>query len=446
MTPGAPALPVADRDNGLDILKGLLRDRSLLTALTLMNRHVGDAFQITMPRFQPAVFIGPESNRQILVTDRHKLSWRNRSDPVARLLRQGILVIDGVEHDYVRGLMDPAYQRRTVLPYVDEIWQWTNTGIAAWADGDERDLLVEMRRIALFILTGVTFRVDISPDIDRLIPVILRLLEYISPGWWIMWSSMPRPQYQDAIDAMNAYLFRLVRERRHALAMGTMQAEPIDVLSQLIQTPGIDDGLVRDQLLTMLIAGHDTSTALLAWVFYLLGMHPEVMAQVQAEVDALLPDPSVPPTPEIVNQFVVLDQVIKEALRLYPPIHVGNRRATTDMEICGYHVPQGTRVMYSIYLSHRDQKHWEDPDAFCPARFDHAQEAKRPPFTYVPFGGGPRNCIGAAFAQVEAKVVLGRIFQLYRVELLNGAEIHPHMGATLEPRPGVRVRLHRRRR
>jgi cytochrome P450 len=161
-------------------------------------------------------------------------------------------------------------------------------------------------------------------------------------------------------------------------------------------------------------------------------------------VDATLPDRSAIPTHEEVNRLVRLDLVIKEALRLYPPIHVGNRVTTTDVDVCGYHVPEGTRVMYSIFLAHRDPAHWEAPDRFCPARFEHGQENKRPALTYVPFGGGPRNCIGATFAQIESKVVLARILQHFDLELLNGAEIHPHMGATLEPRPGVTMRIRRR--
>ncbi|MCB9125888.1 MAG: cytochrome P450, partial [Caldilineaceae bacterium] len=151
-----------------------------------------------------------------------------------------------------------------------------------------------------------------------------------------------------------------------------------------------------------------------------------------------------PPSVEQVNELPFLDQVLKETLRLYPPIHIGNRRAPHDIEVCGYRVPEGTRVMYSIYLSHRDKDHWQDPEQFCPARFERGNEEKVPPFTYLPFGGGPRNCIGAAFAQVEARTALARMIQRFDFELLDGDKIHPHMGATLEPRPGVSMRVTRR--
>jgi len=162
---------------------------------------------------------------------------------------------------------------------------------------------------------------------------------------------------------------------------------------------------------------------------------------VKQEVDAVLTSSGEPPTPEQLNQLHVTDQVIKETLRIYPPIHVGNRFALEDLNLQGYQVPAGTRVMDSIYLTHRDKKYWPEPEQFCPERFERSQEHDRPPLAYVPFGGGPRNCIGAAFAQIESKVVLARLFQCFDFQLLNEHEIYPYMGATLEPRPGVQMRV-----
>ncbi|HSR30514.1 MAG TPA: cytochrome P450, partial [Anaerolineae bacterium] len=216
-----------------------------------------------------------------------------------------------------------------------------------------------------------------------------------------------------------------------------------DLLSALVAAAWLDDQAVRDQLLTLLIAGHDTSTASLTWTLYLLGRHPEALARAQAEVDSVLADE--PPAAEHLSGLVFLEQVFWEALRLYPPIHIGNRLAATDLEIAGYEVAAGTRVMYSIYLAHRSEQYWEEPLRFRPERFAKELRGTRPPLSYVPFGGGPRNCIGAAFAQVEAKVVLARLLQLFDLQLVSG-EVQPHMGAALEPRPGVVMRVRRRHR
>ena len=440
-----PPLPVADGPTGLSILKGLLRERSLLTALSLMYKYVGNAFQITLPRFKPAVLVGPETNRQILVRERHKLLWRNEADPVAKLLRRGVLVVDGKEHDDLRGIMEPLLQRRCVVSHIPAFWSYTDQVASDWQHDEIRDMLVEMRKIALLILFGTLFKVDFTPDMERLWHPILDLIEYISPGFWIVFPKMPRhPKYSRARREMDEYLYNLIRHRRAELEVAPDPEAFDDLLSKLVATPGMSDDLIRDQLLTMLIAGHDTSTALLAWTLFLLGKHPGAMKRTRDEVDAALKDPDDPPGIEQINDLVYTDQVIKEALRMYPPIHVGNRRAAEDIDLRGYHIPPDTRVMYSIFLSHREQEHWHDPECFIPERFDRQSGERRTPFTYVPFGAGPRNCIGAAFARVESKVVIARLLQLFTFELLNGDEVRPYMGATLEPRPGVMMRVKRR--
>ena len=131
----------------------------------------------------------------------------------------------------------------------------------------------------------------------------------------------------------------------------------------------MSDDLIRDQLLTMLIAGHDTSTALLSWTLFLLGAHPETMAEARAQVNEVMPDPAVPPSIEQLNRLDVLDRIVSESLRLYPPIHIGNRRVIENETVLEYNVPQDTRVMYSIFLSHHDPQYWDNPETFCPARF-----------------------------------------------------------------------------
>lgn len=438
-------MPQAEQDKGLRVLAGLARDRSPLTALALMREYVGQAFEIPVPRFRPAVFVGPDANRQILVTARDQLSWRNASDPVVKLLRRGLLVVDGAEHDHYRAIMDAPYQRRNVLPSIPAFWRYTDDVANQWADGATLDMLVEMRKLALLMLMGASFHVEFAPHLARLWQPILHLIEYISPGLWILWAGAPvKPSHRRAIATVDDYLYGIIRARRAELTASGAAPDPTDLLGALVAAPGMTDDLIRDQLLTMLIAGHDTSTALLAWALYLIGMHPATLADLQAEVDGVLGAQAAPPTVEQLNALTLLDQVIKETLRLYPPIHIGNRRTTEEMAICGYHVPAGRRVMYSIYLSHRDKEYWQDPDTFCPARFARDHEEKTPPFTYVPFGGGPRNCIGAAFAQIEARTVLARLLQRFDFTLLNGDRIHPHMGATLEPRPGVMMRVQRR--
>ena len=428
-------LPKATGQVGLQILRRLAATRSPLVALEMMQQHVGNLFQIQAPGFTPAVMAGPEYNRQLLLTDRQDYLWRTETDPVTELLRRGVLVLDGEEHDRVRACMEPTMLRRPTLAHIGTMVESTDWIADQWQDGGTYDMLVEMRKIALLILIGTLFGVDFRPDLQRMWDPILRAIDTISPGLWILSPKLPRRRYPKELAALDAYLYDLIGRRR------TMPDPPDDLLTRLVQSPDMDDDLIRDQLLTMLIAGHDTSTALFAWMLYLLGAHSEAMRRVREEVAAVVgaETGSTPPSADHLNRLHYLDLVTRETLRLYPPIHIGNRKAALDVHLAAGTIPAGNRVMYSIYLSHRDPAQWENPAVFDPDRFD--RQASVPAFTYVPFGGGPRNCIGATFAQIEAKVVMARLFQRTRLDLVEGQKIQAHMGATLEPRPGVMMKV-----
>ncbi|MEZ4510935.1 MAG: cytochrome P450 [Chloroflexota bacterium] len=435
-------LPFADAQTGLQVLRALVKQRSLLAALETMHAEVGDIFHVTLPRFDPAFVVGPEANRQLLVTGRDQFNWRTESDAVTKLLGHGLLVEDGDSHACLRHQLEPALGKRQVAGQIGQMVAETDRVLASWPADGQRDMLVEMRKVALLILMQTLFGVDFLPHLERLWQPILQLLRYISPGLWIIWPNMPRPGYARAQQAVDDYLFGIIRERRAAGGTGD------DMLSRLVRQPEMSDKLIRDQLLTIMIAGHDTSTALLAWVWHLLGSHPAAMAQAVAEVEAVVGQDMAGITAVSLPQLTYLDQVIKETLRLYPPIHVGNRLTNSPVTMQGYDIPAGMRVMYSIYLAHRHPDYWDEPELFRPERFGRSAEPengypvgkKRPSFIYLPFGGGPRNCIGAAFAQIEAKVVLARILQRFQLVHLP-QEVHPHMGATLEPRPGVFMRV-----
>lgn len=431
--------PKAGGSVGLQVLKALAHERSLLAALEEMQAQVGDVFQITLPNFSPVVLAGPEAARFVLVTDRDRFLWRNERDPVTRLLHHGVLVEDHASHDELRAAMMPALSGQRLTEQAEAMWRYTDQILDVWENDTQLDMLVDMRRVALVILMGTLFGVEFLPDLDRLWPSILAVLDYIAPGFWIVWPEMPRPWYRRRLRELDDYLYQIIRHRRAA----PDHIERGDLLSRLVSMPDMDDDLIRDQLLTMLIAGHDTSTALLAWTLYLLGAHPAAMTRAQAEVDDVLRGS--PPAMDHLSALSFLDQVIKEALRLYPPIHVSNRIAATELEFQGYHIPAGTRVMFSIYLTQRHPGCWQEPARFRPERFSPEQRGTRPALSYVPFGAGPRNCIGATFAQIEAKIVLAHILQTFDLQLTSD-EVHTHMGATLEPRPGVLMRVRRRRR
>ena len=431
-----PTPPVPDGQTGLRALRAMIRQKSPLAALQVFHQTLGDIFQINLPGFKPIVLVGPAANRFVLVDHREELLWRWEQDPITKLLRQGLLVIDGEQHDALRRLMTPAFHRRMLARYVEAMGRYTDQISATWPEHEPVDMLDQIRRIALLILVDTMFGVDFTPEMKRLWPAVLRTLRYIGPGLWILWPGMPRPRYKRALRQLDEYLYELIRLRRAG-----SQPETDDLLGLLVAAPELSDELIRDQLFTMLVAGHDTSTTLLAWAVYMLSQHPDIAARAQAEMDGVLgPDA---PTLETLNRLTYLEQVINETMRLYPPLHLGNRRPAVDLEFQGYRLPAGTRLMYSPFLTHRHPTYWPNPTRFDPERFGPAETKSRPPYSFVPFGGGPRICLGAAFAQVEAKVILARILQQFSLKLVQ-PRVYLHMGVTLEPRPAVMVKLRRR--
>lgn len=428
-----PVAPAPDAQAGRHALAAWRREKSILGALSSLHRELGDAIRLSLPGFQAVLLAGAEANRFVLVEQRANLSWRMQGDPVAKLLRNGLLMQDGAAHDQLRAIMSPPLQRQAVARYVETIGQHADEQSARW-DEDPRDMLFEMRRLALSVLTETLFGVDVRPQIDQLWQSLLRTLDYISPGLWLVWKGMPQPSYSGARRQLDQFLFELIAAHRKEKRLGQ------DLIDHLMGASG-DDELVRDQLMTMLIAGHDTSTALLAWTLYLLGKHPSAQSRARAEVEAVCRWAA--PRAEQLTRLHYLDSIIKESLRLYPPIHLGNRRATQDLVFQDRLIPAGTRVLYSIYLAHRDPRYWSEPSRFDPGRFSPDRACKPPPFAYLPFGGGPRFCIGAAFAQTEAKVILARLLQQFQFELIS-RPVQVHMGATLEPSPGVWMRARRR--
>ena len=241
---------------GVEALHAYFKEGSPLGPLKVMAKHIGRLFKIPLPRFHPYVVFGPEANRKVLVTERQKVTWRN-PDPVTDLLRHGMLVVDGDEHDRYRELKEPSLNPGKMPGHAIMMLDQTDRITATWRDGQVVDMLVEGRKIALLIIMNALFSVDAWNDLPHLWTPILKAIEFISPGNWIVWRKVPRFGFRRHLQHLDEYLFQIIRERRAASSNS-------DLLQHLIDA-GLDDDRNRDQMLTMLIAGHDTSTALLAW-------------------------------------------------------------------------------------------------------------------------------------------------------------------------------------
>jgi len=221
-----------------------------------------------------------------------------------------------------------------------------------------------------------------------------------------------------------------------------------DLLSRLLLArdpetgEGMPDRQIRDELMTIFLAGHETTANALAWTFYLLARHPLVEFRLLDEIQQVVGNR--PPSVEDLPAMSYGAMVFSEALRLYPPAWMFARHAIEEDVIQGYPIPAGTMIFLSPYVTHHHPDYWENPEAFDPERFSEAQSAQRPRYAYYPFGGGPRQCIGNHFAQMEAQLLMTIILQHFRVELVDGIKVKPTPIATLQPRPGVFVYLEKR--
>jgi cytochrome P450 len=243
---------------------------------------------------------------------------------------------------------------------------------------------------------------------------------------------------------MDAAIYRMIAEREKNL-----DAAPKDLLTRLVAAKDPDNGAglnakeVRDEVITIFMAGHETTAVTMTWVWYLLSQHPAVEARLHAELDAVLGGHT--PTADDIASLPYARMVIEEAMRLYPPAPgISTRVALKDDEICGVKVKAGTQVAISPWVLHRHRALWDRPERFDPERFNVQNSVGRPRFAYLPFGGGPRVCIGAVLAMTEAALILAVLAQRYQPRLADGQEIKLQTRITLRPKDGMRMRLERR--
>jgi cytochrome P450 len=280
--------------------------------------------------------------------------------------------------------------------------------------------------------------------VNRTWPVINRR---IGETFWStkLETTLPLPanrRFKRALGELDAVVYRIIVDRRHT------RRDEADLLSMFLSARdeetgvGMTDRQLRDEVMTMLLAGHETTSLALSWTYYLLSRHPETERRITDEVDRVIGDRR--PAFMHVDQLVYTRRVLEESLRLYPPAWGFSRLALGDDEIGGYRVPKGSIVFLIPFVIHRRPKLWPNPERFDPDRFALEHEAARPRFAYIPFGGGPRGCIGNQFAMLEAQLIVAAIAQRYRIELVPEQRIRPEPLITLRPTPGIRATIRKR--
>lgn len=365
-------------------------------------------------------------------------------------LGAGLFTNDGDSWLHQRRLMQPAFHHKRLANYLTLMTDSANSLLDRWEAhlqaNEPLDVSEEMMGLALGIVGQALFSIDLAHEtsaVGQAVTTLVKLLgDYVYAPFPPLGVPTPRNRHmQAAIHELDVVVSSIIKERR---ADG---ADTGDLLSMLLQArdeqtgEGMSDQQVRDEVMTLLLAGHETTANALTWTWYLLSQHAEAEDCLHAELVTVLGGAE--PTLERLPQLSYTAMVVQEALRLYPPIWVLSRKALADDELGGYHIPQGSMVILSPYATHRHPAFWEQPEVFDPERFTPEHVAARPHFAHFPFGGGPRQCIGASFALMEMQAVLATVAQRFRLRLAPGALVSPEAKITLRPRYGMPMTLER---
>jgi cytochrome P450 len=411
-------------------------------------REYGDFVETRMGPFRVWLIYHPDAIEELLVT-------RNRDfikSPGVRLLRpllgDGLLLSEGETWLRQRRLMQPAFHRQRVAGYGDVMSTFAERHVAGWKAGEIIDVHQEMMALTQAIVGKTLFDTDVSGDAQDVTETAKVLAEdfgarlrsfRLLPYWF------PTPRNlrsRRAVGRLDRVVDRIIAER---VASGEDRG---DLLSMLVQAQDADDGTrmtarqVRDEVMTIYMAGHETTAVALSWAWYLLVQHPEADARLADEVRDVLDGRR--PTVADLPRLKYAEMVMMESMRLYPPAYGLGRQATVVSEIAGQAVAPDDIFIVPTWVVQRDRRWFEEPEAFRPERWAKDLAQRLPRFAYFPFGGGPRQCIGNNFALMEGILILGAIAQRFRLSLVPGQRITPTPYVTLRPEPGIRVRLARR--
>jgi cytochrome P450 len=409
----------------------------------------GDVVATRLGPRRAVLFYHPDAIEEVLVT-------RNRDfvkSPGVRLLRP--LLGDGLllsEHDFwlrQRRLVQPAFHRQRVAAYGEVMTGYAQRQLAGWKEGDVLDVHDEMMALTQAIVAKTLFDAEVSDEADEVGTASYVLMQdfgaRIGSLWQLLPTWLPTPanlRARRAIQRLDQVVFRMIAARRRS------GEDRGDLLSILLEAQDADDGAVmtdrqvRDEVMTLFMAGHETTAVALSWTWYLLAQHPEVDARLAEELRVVLGSRA--PTAADLPRLVYTERVVTESMRLYPPAYAMGRMSTVPTEIAGHPLDAGVIVILPTWVVQRDARWFEEPEAFRPERWQDERTRGNPRYAYFPFGGGPRQCIGNGFAMMEACLILAAIAQRFRLTLVTGQRVTPTPYVTLRPEPGVRMVLARR--
>ena len=421
--------------------------RDPLALFAQWARQYGDIFHYRV-LFRHIYFLNhPDLVKYVLATNAHNFIKGEAVRFNRRIFGNGLVANEGDSWSRQRRLIQPAFHRDRIESYANIMVAYTERMLAGWQDGGARDIHEDMMRLTLEIVAMALFSVEIIPDRDRISVALTTLMELSSGPRMMLPPALrlvPTPgnlRYSRAVRKLDGVVYTMIRERR---ASGTVANDLLDTLLQAQYEDGtpMPKRQLRDEVMTLMLTGHETTAVSLSWTWYLLSQHPEVEMKLWSELQQVLNGRS--PRMTDLPSLAYTERVVKEAMRLYPPVWALVRNPVKDCEIGGYRVPAGATILMSPWVMHRDLRYFNEPERFNPDRWLDERSKEMPRFAYFPFGGGPRVCIGASFAATEAALVLATVAQKYQIRVAEDCPIEPNPTITLRPRHGIKVVVTRR--
>jgi len=395
----------------------------------------------------------PEYIREVLVVQNDNFVKERTVQRTKMLLGEGMITAEGAAHRTQRQTAQPAFHRQRVASYADSIVAETIRTRESWKHSQSLDVAQEMMALTLRIVARTLFHTELGEEVQELadaISTIMNLYHYLvalpAVEALVHLGIPPVGQFKKAKEKIDEIVYRMIAEHERAGASG---GDLLDMMLQARATtgkqniPGEHDELLRDQVITIFLAGYETVASALTWTWYLLSQNPGAERTMQEEVDAVLGERVA--TAEDVPRLKYVEMALAEAMRLYPPAWAMGRRALNDFDLGPYRLPARTTILISQFITHRDERNFSSPLQFRPERFAPAGRATFPKFSYFPFGAGLRQCIGEALAWTEGILVLATLAQKWQFRLESGAYVEPQQLITLRPRYGMPMRAEQRR-
>jgi cytochrome P450 len=434
LPPGPKARPV----------RGLLPEwrRDPLTFLTDAARDYGDVVRLRIGPINFYLLNHPDLIEAVLVTHNKVMTKGRGLEATEEVLGNGLLTSEGDFWRRQRRLAQPGFHKDRITAYADTMVRFTEEHIAPWQAGETRDIHREMMRLTSAIAAKTLFSADVRGDTDAVgtaLDITIDMFQRRVRSLIKIPHSWPTPanrRFMRAVNQLDEVIYKIIEQRR---AGGE---DPGDLLSMLMNAVDEDGSRMtpkqlRDEVMTLFLAGHETTANTLSWTWYLLGQNPAVADRLHEEVAAVLGGRA--PTPSDLPRLPYVEAVVNEALRVYPPAWVMGRHASAPLQLGEYEFPAEVDYMFSQWVMHRHPAYFADPLSFKPERWLDGLAKRLPAFAYFPFGGGPRMCIGKGFALMEAQLLLATIVQRYRFALVPGQVVVANPAITLRPRDGVMV-------